>query len=793
MKNKTQLKLVSVIIILIFMPVVNNKLHAADCILNINSEETGTRKNHESDEANCEPADNEIQKAVTKILSAGSNDKKAADISGDSFKLLSERFKLTEKEIMILKNSRYVIPQKLKFDSYGAAFHEIYQSQMPVFVSADSILQTLFSNNSILLEESEKHLILPVIKQLLENLDKSLVKNRNIFHPRLFADLDIYLSVASSLLLEQELKGHSGQSVKIHELLENIHQAKSMSDVELFGRTRRIDFTQYLPRGHYKEHELQNYFRVYMWLSRLEFNILSRSCRSSHPSDSPDNSQTPEEMTAAVTLARLIHLSKSESLLYKLNLFRSFWVAGREDLPADELFKLSSGWSLKKIDDSKYAALQKKLSGKYQRTVNFHYMPLGTTDLPVITTLLGAGITNDTRAVRNLIDPKIPGRHLISGYDFAYLAGSAGAEKKLTDDFKKYPDFKKAFIDRPLKYDHATDLFGMWWNLMIATTQLPSGRLPLFMSSPDYSDMQLNTSIAALTQLKSASVLMAAQPYDVGGCNIPFGYVEPSVAVYRNIVLMIESQKKMMNQLDGNDQLKFRNFSDQYLRIIKTLIVISEHELKGNKLTQTEQNFFSMIAEIQPASTGGPARYTGWYFDMYYSRLKALADPGVVADIYTSSYENQIAYTAVSQPVIGLFALDNNHFVAGPVAIAAVFNAPLEKRLTQTDVAPYLTSQNKVFQKQITEALKPPLINIGYDGSLFKISGRTPVTGTIMLLGHHRKIIFNSDFQLKDGLWQKAFSVKSDYPEMLYLESGDFQGWYEISPVGDLMLDLTGN
>ncbi|MFO0657877.1 MAG: DUF3160 domain-containing protein [Polyangia bacterium] len=83
-----------------------------------------------------------------------------------------------------------------------------------------------------------------------------------------------------------------------------MRSAKDLTGVSLFGRPRMIDFSQYAPRGHYAaEPQMTALFQTAMWLSRLEFNLVSRSSRSSAPGTSPDPRETPREVALALALA----------------------------------------------------------------------------------------------------------------------------------------------------------------------------------------------------------------------------------------------------------------------------------------------------------------------------------------------------------------------------------------------------------------------------------------------------------------------------------------------------------
>jgi hypothetical protein len=63
-----------------------------------------------------------------------------------------------------------------------------------------------------------------------------------------------------------------------------------------------VDFGAFQPRGRYTG-QTEGYFRAMMWLSRIEFNLVSRSSRSS--TMRPDAGETPREVAVALALVDL--------------------------------------------------------------------------------------------------------------------------------------------------------------------------------------------------------------------------------------------------------------------------------------------------------------------------------------------------------------------------------------------------------------------------------------------------------------------------------------------------------
>ena len=88
-------------------------------------------------------------------------------------------------------------------------------------------------------------------------------------------DADLYITVARSLLAGKTLPSLTGAAVdsQVADLL-NAVAAEQLREVTLFGSPRKLDFSQFKPRGHYAGvPELEQYFRAMMWLGRTDLRF----------------------------------------------------------------------------------------------------------------------------------------------------------------------------------------------------------------------------------------------------------------------------------------------------------------------------------------------------------------------------------------------------------------------------------------------------------------------------------------------------------------------------------------
>ena len=603
----------------------------------------------------CEPADDNlarVEDAILALPAPSTNPKKAPTGTPIGLALIDRRFQLTTAEKQHLGRDGFVVAQRLEQPSYAWAYHEIYQSQLPIFVSVDSILHALYASHDHLLANTERTTMAPLMIAMVARMHCALAGKH--FSAELAADLDLYLTVARRLLEDKPIASALG-TPGIDELVAAIKAAGPMREVAMFGRTRVVDFSQFQPRSHYTD-DLAPYFRGAMWLERLEFNLVSRSSASSAPG--LDARETPREERIALALAELAadapELATLEALLTGL-------AGRREDVSIADL----RGFQLDARDDDAPAKLRAAIGDRFQRTARIHFMPEGASELPAIATLLGPRIVPDALALRPLANTETPGRERVRAGDLAFLTGNDRG-KRYTD-LEKFPTLGRQ-LDKARELaqgaPHTPDLYTAWLDAIRALAVPAKGAVPRFMTTTAYADLRLDTTIAAIAQLKHDHVLIAGQAYGEGGCEIPDGYVEPAPEVYDAIARYAERGASVFG-----DSAYWQRLG----KIAHVLAAISRLELANQPLPLEVKQWLSMVTEILPYGSDGRPTYTGWYFDLFDDRSDAIAHPDLIADYFTSGSTGGVAYVGVKPPSLGVFVVDTGgapRAMVGPIAHA---------------------------------------------------------------------------------------------------------------------------
>ncbi len=619
---------------------------------------------------------------------------------------VAQRFAFTGAERARLREHGFVVLARVSDPTYAWAFHEVYQSELPVYVSADAILHAVYASNDHLIADLEAARLVGLLARTLSEMHCALAAATNAYPPEIAWDLDLYLTVARTLLADAPVPSVLATDAEAAALVSAAKQARGLASVELFGRTRLVDWSQFLPRGHYADAtpapesgqaeaprpSLAPYFRASMWLARLELNLVTRSSRSSQQG-ALDPRETPREAIAALALADLAERAQVTASVDALDRAFALLAGRREDVSIADLLRLKRKAGITRVDLGAFEALKAAIGSDFQRSARLHPMAEGAAVLPAIATFLGPRVVADAAAFRPLVHTEVADRYLVGAGDVAYVLGLDRGKVYLADELARHPslgaqlDLARASLAGA---KDTGDLYGAWLGALRGAATLPAGVLPSFMRTPAYDDLRMNTLIAGYGQLRHNYVLMAGQAYDEGGCEIPDGWVEPLPRVYDQLTRYAERGATVLRELDPRDELGAGRYFAELGKLARVLGAIARSELAGQPLSLEARRFLSMVVEMSPGGTGGPPTYTGWYFDLFRGREhEALADAGFVADYATSAWKQQVVYAGATGPRMAAFVVDTGgppRVMVGPVAHAYALVGPLEQRYTDASV-----------------------------------------------------------------------------------------------------------
>jgi hypothetical protein len=750
----------------------------------------------------CDVVDTNLSKDAATILAAkpstGTTTWKPWDHTSTPAYLdaIEERFALRPTELAALKKNGFVVAPRIATDGYTMTYHEIYQSELPLYVTVDSILHAVYVSNDKLIEEIENRWLAPMLGEALDAMHCALPKAAASYPPSVRHDLDLYLTVARSLFQGAAVPSAFGVDDEAKVLVAKAMAAKDRDPIELFDRKRVVDFTQYLPRGHYADDEgTQHYFRAAMWLSRLELNLVSRSCRSSQPDPSADPSETPREAVDALALADLADRSGVMPAVAKMDRAWSLLAGKREDVSPEDLVALRKEAGIDTLTIPESAdKLRAAIGNRFRRTVRFHYQPDGTSELPAIATFLGPRIVVDSAALMPLVEPYVADRTNLGAADVAFALGHDRARVYLKSELAKHPDLEKGLgaarwiLEPPYGGE---DLYSVWLQAVRGLADSPPGVKPSFMSTEAHADLRIDSAVAGFGEIRHNYVLIAAQTYFQGGCAIPDAFVEPAPSTYDALVAYADRGASAMKSLDPDDTTNAAAYFARLGEALRVLRAIQNEELAGRALSDAAKRWLGMVMEFHPGSTGSSPRYDGWYFDLFRERDEGLHGASFVADYFTGE---EVAYAGVAGTSLGLFVVDTGgapRVMLGPVARAYEHHGKGDAQRLTDETAAALSSKDRVapwaasYTVDASVAAPQFAIDPVYDdkvpGTKLAFDVRAPKSIgaiTIELLDHHRKPIDRKTVTVGAGKTRVSFArPKEVNVEGVHVQVGAFHAW----------------
>jgi hypothetical protein len=635
---------------------------------------------------------------------------------------VKRRFALTDAELAQLKRDGVVVPTRLAAGDWADSLHEVWQSELPLWVSADAVMHAVYASNDRLVARLEESNLAPRAASALATMHCSLGLGPQppAWPKEVVHDVDLYLTIARSLLAGAPVASMTGDAVdrEAKAIVALLEKGEGLHALDVFGRSRIVDFSQYLPRGHYASSPLlKAYFRAAMFLSRFELNLVSRSSRSSADSPIADPRETPREDLDALALAELATSTHADADIAAIDDAWRALAGKREDVSVADLAKLRATAKIASLSEKDAPErLRAAIGNDFKRTARVHPMPEGSSELPAIATLFGVRITPDTFATRPLVHSTIPDRHLIGPMDLAFMLGNDRARDHMQNELTTYPTLGgQLSISRGLAAAPTTteDLYGPWLTAVRALNMPPNGATPSFMRTTAFADLRIDGTIASYAQLRHNNVLMVGQGYDEGGCEIPDAFVDPVPEVYDALIDYARRGKLLAAIADPDGKMHVASYFDRLGRTLGVLSKIARWELLGQPIPDAAKHWLELVVELRPyGGTGGPPSFTGWWFDLFRLRQEGLTEAGLIVDVFTSTQAQSILYLGVRSPQLGIFVVDTGgppRVMVGPVANAFSTVGPLTTRYTDADTYKVKRSAPWEATYTIAPTAPPPL------------------------------------------------------------------------------------
>ncbi|HEX3694207.1 MAG TPA: DUF3160 domain-containing protein [Polyangia bacterium] len=617
--------------------------------------------------------------------------------------LQASHVKLDDDELAMMAKNGFVISDRKKYPGFVYGYSAIYADDLPVYVSADSIMHAVHRSYDQILKTAESERLVPELGTLLDSMRARLAARTDGFSATAQMDADLYLAVAKALLTQTAPQvvagGDGGQAAQ---LVNGANAAAGVSDVVLFGLPTHYDFSQFKPRGHYVgTPALEQYFRAMIWLGRTELPLI-------HVDENTGDARfVRRQLDLAVALRMLMDVPSLDRWKLIDSVLRAF-VGEPDSMAPPQIDQLLADLQVSGLADlgalSDQTIAQQIVTGGYgKQAINSQVIMNGTNGtLPLSASwlFLGQRFVVDSYVFSNVTydrvqHPPAPLRMLPNPLDAAYAAlANDQAIALLGDDLTKHAYAPDLEAMRLLvgQYDdtfwHA-NLYNEWLGALRAlspTTEIgdATSGLPSIARSEAWGRRLLNTQLASWAELRRDTILYAKQSYSSGpACDFPDAYVDPYPTFFAALESFAQQGAALADTLVAGStsaaaagvKTYFQHLAD----VSAILREMAEHQRTGTPHTADDLAFINQIVKVQQVCGGAFAQ--GWYPGLFYNVNSTEFAP-TIADVHTAPTDENgnptgnVLHVATGYPRLMVVTVDT---CTGPRAYAGVASAYHEK------------------------------------------------------------------------------------------------------------------
>ena len=600
------------------------------------------------------------------------------DFAGAHFAgAVDDHFSLTDYERDLVERHGFMVTERRSFASFGNGFLEIYEHDLPVFVSTDAILHAFHMSYDRILKDTEIAVLIPALDEILTSLHEALPALADRYADQQamrlsLVDLDVYLTVARTLLSGLSADPVFEESAApVRELLELI-DGEDMATYPLFAETcRRLDFSQFTIRGHYTDsEELGRYFQAMIWLGRTEMYLIAPQTEDEcRPTDEDVQRQTVD----ALLLLEAADLGGVHEQMASFDEIMRLFVGEPDNVTLPNLQWLRDEVGLANaselLNQDRFAELQDALADQpwaEQRILSqilVNDAPMAPNEIKPAAAfmLLGQRFVIDSYVTGSVVFDKIEHegravkRMLPSTLDVLFALGNDAAAQLLEPELDRYHYADNLAAVRYLvdAYDESfwqQSIYNEWLET-IRTLNPPAeaerAELPRFMRTAAWWQQKMNTQLAAWAQLRHDNLLYAKQSYTgVPGCEYPFSYVEPIPAFYETMARLSRSASErfeLLRNAQGGLVDQIRAYFDHAAAVNDTLASVAHRQLSGLPLENEQADFLKRM--LFKEVLGCYEEVNGWYPRLFYGDVARSREPDmVVADVHTAPADEQGNY-----------------------------------------------------------------------------------------------------------------------------------------------------
>lgn len=701
-----------------------------------------------------------------------------------------QKFHLTDYEVKLLKQNGFVVSERVLGTDVTYFLNSIFGADLPVFISTDMILKAFHQSYDLILKGVEISFLIPKLEELLTTMHSKLgeLDKKYSSEPQLLQtlkDVDLYITVPLKILNSNSQPYYSDNITALNHIQNNIESLKLIGEPLFSTSPRKVDYSQFKPRGHYTDinfPQLANYFKAMIWLGRIELYLM----KPVEPGEEPvKDEDILRQVIDSYFISELIEISKTKSIYDEFEKTIASFVGEQDNVTLDQLNSVyvSSNITGPKdfLNQQNLKRFQDTLATKSfseQKILSQVLMsdPLDPATIKPASAFLlfGQRFVIDSYVTGNVVYDKINfnnkkiTRMLPSTLDILFALGNSASAQLLKPDLEKYNYSTNLSALRYLIDSYEPDfwnasIYSLWLN-SIRSLNPPKNRnnLPPFMQTAAWWQQKINTQLASWTELRHDNILYAKQSYSgVVICSYPYGYVEPIPEFYKSMISLCLKTVEKFNTLSVNLQ-KQKNFLNNFSSVMDTLKLIAEKELSSIPLSDQEKKFIQRVLFSTPA--GCSTVFNGWYVDRLLYKDNYIGDINksdqIVADYHTSVSDE-------SGNIVGWVKHAGTGFLNLCVVVAnlpgvgnVAFAGPVSSYYEYTSTNFLRLTDEEWFQTYLQKSLRPDWVNI----YLADRQGQSRGSGGMLITGVEKN-------ELENKLSENYEIRISNYPNPFNLET----------------------
>jgi hypothetical protein len=606
-----------------------------------------------------------------------------------------------------VRYSRY----KQMFDIYVASNWE----GLPIFVTSDAVLHIYHVLFDQMLARIETVCFVDTLNSLTRSLiDATDAARTTASLPKaqeaLFYNL-AFLSVADQLLNRNPKPVPAEMDSLVSAELGLVEQHDGFHYSPIFGNFSMLDYSQFIPRGHYTKNDtLKSYFKAMMWYGWTIFTM------EPGPFGDLARRHTLQAVLLVQMLCRDVASFDRWERLYDPTVF----FVGKTDDPnvyqyrqiAEQIYgpnflSLSPDTLADSLKVEAFMAEAQKLPAP--KIPNYNY-PNGFPYRGF--RFMGQRFIPDSYLFASVVDPIF--RPFPRGLDVMAALGSDRALTLLDSvfhdntHFKILADFRAEFAGLPSS-DWAQNLYWNWlYCLMPLLTEKGAG-YPFFMQTIPWMDKELMAALASWAELRHDTILYAKQSGTTTGeppvpPAPPRNYVEPNPSLYARLTALVQFTR------DGLESRGLLFESDlEKLNLFHTMLVffknVSVKELENQPLTQKESDLIAGFGDAMRELVSAPRNpERPW-------ETPPVDNMAVVADVHTDQGSLACLEEGVGYPLeVDVIVYENGEarICRGALFSYHEFTQPISNRLTDEQWREMLVSEAPPDMPEWAAALVAP-------------------------------------------------------------------------------------